>query len=317
MEPGNIKAKDQYLQQDRSVSIRQELDKQQKLKDSGLEGIEVRDTIKSLGKDDFLKLLVTQLTHQDPTKPQTDQQFIAQMAQFSSLEQMQNVSKNLSKLSERQSANLVGKFVAGKDFVTGQDVTGVAAAIFYDGSSEGFVKVGGRTINLNDITLIGDPHQFKKEYGGYGPATPAQETGPAPQTQQPAPEPSGQPAANGENQSAEQKPANPENPPGSQIEMQSPGLPANHSKTTQEMLEQLPAVRSAETGEPARPGHGQNIGPSDTINDDQASPEGAPERIREQTIETPEAEQKSVEEQSYFKNLQEYKEGTRALSLAV
>ncbi|MBR33484.1 MAG: hypothetical protein CMN77_19450 [Spirochaetaceae bacterium] len=169
MEPVDLKAKDQYLQQDRSVSIKNELEKQQKLKDSGLNGVEVRQTVKSLGKEDFLKLLVTQLTHQDPTKPQTDQEFIAQMAQFSSLEQMQNVSKNLSKLSERQSANLVGKFIVGKDFVTGQEVTGVAAAIFYDGSGEGFVKVRGRTINLNDISLIGDPHQFKKEYGGYGP----------------------------------------------------------------------------------------------------------------------------------------------------
>ena len=49
MEPVDLKAKDQYLQQDRSVSIKNELEKQQKLKDSGLNGVEVRQTVKSLG----------------------------------------------------------------------------------------------------------------------------------------------------------------------------------------------------------------------------------------------------------------------------
>jgi len=52
-----------------------------------------------LDKDDFLKILVTQLQNQDPTAPMQDREFIAQMAQFSSLEQMTNMSKNFSKIS--------------------------------------------------------------------------------------------------------------------------------------------------------------------------------------------------------------------------
>jgi flagellar basal-body rod modification protein FlgD len=74
-----------------------------------------------LGKDDFLKLLTAQLANQDPLQPVDNQAFIAQLAQFSSLEQLQNVTSRLDTLllatasnNQLSTASLVGKSVSYK-----------------------------------------------------------------------------------------------------------------------------------------------------------------------------------------------------------
>ncbi len=52
-----------------------------------------------LGKDAFFRLLVTQLRHQDPLSPMDDREFVAQMAQFSALEQMQSLNRQMLQLN--------------------------------------------------------------------------------------------------------------------------------------------------------------------------------------------------------------------------
>lgn len=63
----------------------------------------IRET--ALGRDAFLQLLVTQLRHQDPTQPKADGEFIAQLAQFSSLEQLTQIQKTLDAMSKAMGVN--------------------------------------------------------------------------------------------------------------------------------------------------------------------------------------------------------------------
>ena len=86
-----------------------------------------------MGKDEFLQILITQLTNQDPTEPMKDREFIAQMAQFSTLEQMTNMSGEFRQLGallqSGQAVSLLGKSVdinLGASTISGvvQEVTG-------------------------------------------------------------------------------------------------------------------------------------------------------------------------------------------------
>jgi flagellar basal-body rod modification protein FlgD len=118
----------------------------------------------TLGKQDFLRLLITQLQHQDPLNPMDQNQFLSQTAQFSSLEQLQNINQALSDLAVAtsstgvaQAATLLGKTakVAGRDFSLG--TTGAAALPFKIEGSPAPVRVSiydtqgnlVRTVNAN------------------------------------------------------------------------------------------------------------------------------------------------------------------------
>ncbi|MDR2444419.1 MAG: flagellar hook assembly protein FlgD [Spirochaetaceae bacterium] len=108
----------------------------------------------SLGKDDFLKLLITQLSYQDPTAPMEDKEFIAQMAQFSSLEQMTNMAGDFSRLAEiitgNEAASAIGKSV---EILEGENtVQGTVKAVTRGGAPQ--ILVNGNYYQWSQVTKI-------------------------------------------------------------------------------------------------------------------------------------------------------------------
>src|ERR1041384_7653884 len=64
-----------------------------------------------VSQNTFMELLITQLKNQDPMNPQDSSQFVSQLAQFSSLEQMTQLNKNISSVLETSVTNLIGRTV--------------------------------------------------------------------------------------------------------------------------------------------------------------------------------------------------------------
>lgn len=107
-----------------------------------------------MGRDQFLKILITQLQTQDPTSPVEDKQFIAQMAQFSSLEQMTNVATEFRRLNQAMiSGQALG--VLGRNVELATDDGPVAGRV--DAVSQGSnptLHVDGREYRFDQITRV-------------------------------------------------------------------------------------------------------------------------------------------------------------------
>lgn len=100
-----------------------------------------RDPLRTLGKDDFLKLLTVQLQYQDPLSPLNNEDLIAQLAQFSSLEQLENINVNLQRnnqldlmlsqvLNNTTAAGLIGKEIVAAGDTIKLDSSGSAEIHF-------------------------------------------------------------------------------------------------------------------------------------------------------------------------------------------
>lgn len=135
-----------------------------------------------LGKDDFLKLLITQLKYQDPMEPTDNKDFIAQMAQFSSLEQMNNMSAGFEKLvasqdsvlreaSIGQAVNMLGRKVSAvvpTETVTGT-ITDPTAKLYSQDNTDSFViKEVSKNTPVTVLGQSGTMYQVKLADGTTG-----------------------------------------------------------------------------------------------------------------------------------------------------
>ncbi len=109
----------------------------------------------TLGQDEFLKLITVQLANQDPMKPMEDTAFIAQMAQFSSLEQSSQMSRDMSALRSdmgmQSAAALLGREVTLR--TDDGDVSGVVESV---DSTTDTVRVGvnGQLYAFSDVVRV-------------------------------------------------------------------------------------------------------------------------------------------------------------------
>jgi flagellar basal-body rod modification protein FlgD len=117
-----------------------------------------RIPIKTLGQEDFIKILVTQMTSQDPMNPQKDTEFVAQMAQFSQLESSKTVTSELTSMREQQdflkANSLIGRRVqmASDDGMYIGTVSGVEMK-----GKEPLLQVGEETFALADLIRVDQP----------------------------------------------------------------------------------------------------------------------------------------------------------------
>lgn len=105
-------------------------------------------SLPTMGKEDFLKLLVAQLAHQDPLQPMENSEFVAQLSQFSSVEQLMNANENLSTLqlmsasqSNTQVASLIGKEIEARGDTLRHTAAGPRAIGFELGGAAKTVNV--------------------------------------------------------------------------------------------------------------------------------------------------------------------------------
>jgi flagellar basal-body rod modification protein FlgD len=127
----------------------------QEIIDSTTNKTETRNT-GELGKDDFLNLLVTQLRYQDPLEPMEDKEFIAQIAQFSALEQMQNLNTSFS---SAKAFSLIGKKVTANTADDSSNeiklIEGIVSSVKMS-QGKVFLVVNGEDVAVEDVTDVSE-----------------------------------------------------------------------------------------------------------------------------------------------------------------
>jgi flagellar basal-body rod modification protein FlgD len=107
-----------------------------------------------VSENTFLTLLITQLKNQDPMNPQDSSQFVAQLASFSSLEQMTSMNTAMNNVLDNSATSLIGQNVTLLDS-SGNLVQGTVTGIVYFANTPA-VQVNGVNYPLSDIQNVGN-----------------------------------------------------------------------------------------------------------------------------------------------------------------
>jgi flagellar basal-body rod modification protein FlgD len=105
-----------------------------------------------LGEGDFLNLLITQLKNQNPLDPLKDTDFIAQLANFSNLQQMTSVNTNVSSLLQQQNIANATTMI-GKQVTTSDGKSGIVSQVSMAGGQVS-IYVGTNKYLMSDITAV-------------------------------------------------------------------------------------------------------------------------------------------------------------------
>lgn len=116
-----------------------------------IQAAENREPVQNLGKDEFLMLLATQMSNQDPLEPMEDTDFIAQMAQFTSLEQMQQLNQSFG---TQQAYTLIGKNVVA-ELDDHSQVVGTVTGVMKQNNTD-YLQVGTYKVPLANVQEIYD-----------------------------------------------------------------------------------------------------------------------------------------------------------------
>jgi len=112
-----------------------------------------------LEEQDFLKILTTQLKSQDPTNPVDDKNFITQMAQLTSIRELNNLNKNILSLVSQNSINsslsMISKTINWIDNQTGQSMSDKVVGVRLNDNGEVFLKTSkGAFVSIKDIVEV-------------------------------------------------------------------------------------------------------------------------------------------------------------------
>ncbi|GEM_PF-281309 len=122
-----------------------------------------QNATKQLGKQDFLQLLVTQMRYQDPLAPQDNQQFISQLAQFSSLEGTQNITKSIETLSTKLESMVSGQASSATTIsnssatsLIGKPVRVTASDIVFDSTKKAPIDINVHVTDAASVLSVVD-----------------------------------------------------------------------------------------------------------------------------------------------------------------